>query len=104
MSRPVYVSLILEMKSTGIRRPLGITWEDGRFYEIIAPRFIGWRAARSAGSGECWLCRINGREVPLYYSPLTGRWWMDGRGEPDPPPKPEAYRPVKDRDYKPPGT
>ncbi len=103
MSRPVFVSVILEMKSSGVRRPLGIIRGDGRFLEIIAPRFIGRRAARSAGSGECWLCRINGRELPLYYSPLTGRWWMDGVGEPEPAPEAEPYRPVKDRDYKPPG-
>lgn len=102
MSRPVFVSLILETRPSGLRHPLGVIWEDGRFFEITASRYVGRRAARSAGSGECWLCRIQGHEVPLYYSPLSGRWWMDGKGPPQPPPSPAPYRPVKDRSYKPP--
>ncbi len=100
MSRPVVVSVILETSPSGLRRPLGVTWEDGRFFEITSSRFVGHRAARSAGSGQCWLCRIQGQEVPRYYSPLKGCWWMDGKGDPQPPPRPQPYRPVKDRTYR----
>lgn len=102
MSRPVFVSVRLEMTPSGTRRPLEVTWEDGRVFEITSSSYLGRRAARSAGSGECWLCRIGAQEVPLYFSPLTGRWWMDGKGDPEPPPRPQGYRRVKDRDYKPP--
>ncbi|HZK29111.1 MAG TPA: hypothetical protein VFD19_02715 [Clostridia bacterium] len=103
MSRPVFVSVLLEMTASGVRRPLGITWEDGVYYEITHAHYTGRRAARSAGSGECWICRIEGKDVPLYYSPLTGRWWMDGRGDGEPAPAPKPYQRVKDRDYKPRG-
>lgn len=102
MSRPVFVTVFLETRPSGSRRPLKIIWEDGRPFEVSASRYVGRRAARSAGSGECWLCLIEGREVPLYYSPLTGRWWMDGKGDPPAPPSPSPYRPVKDRTYRPP--
>ncbi len=101
MSRPVPVAVLLEMRSSGVRKPLAITWEDGTRYEITTSRYIGFRKARSAGSGECWICRIKGKDVLLYYCTLTGRWWMDGKGEPRPAPTPEAYRRVKNRDYKP---
>jgi len=100
VSRPVFVSVLLEMGACGIRRPLAFTWEDGSRYEVARSRYLGYRAARSAGAGECWLCRVEGREVPLYYSPLTRRWWMDGRGEAAKAPAAEPYRRVKDRGNK----
>ncbi|NLB28517.1 MAG: hypothetical protein GX819_06185 [Clostridiaceae bacterium] len=103
MSRPVFVSVLLEMSASGARHPLAITWEDGSRYEITRSLYVGRRAARSAGSGECWLCRIAGRDIALYYSPLSGRWWMDGKGDPEPAPAAEPYKRVKDRDYKPAG-
>ncbi|NLA70935.1 MAG: hypothetical protein GX850_00620 [Clostridiaceae bacterium] len=102
MSRPVFVCVLLEMGASGARHPLRITWEDGVYYEITHSNFVGRRAARSAGSGECWICRIADKDVPLYYSPLTGRWWMDGKGDGEPAPTPEPYRRVKDRNYTPP--
>ena len=101
MSRPVTVSVTLEMSASGVRKPLQIMWEDGRVFEVVSSRFVGRRAALSAGSGECWLCLINGQEVPLYHSPISGHWWMDGKGNPEAPPKPLPYRRVKDRDYNP---
>ncbi len=104
MSRPVPVTVILEMRASGTRHPLEIVWEDGRRYEITRSLYLGRKAARSAGSGECWLCLIQGRHVPLYYSPLTGCWWMDGKGQAEAPPAPQAYRPVKDRGHKGPGS
>ncbi len=101
MSRPVPVAVLLEMRSSGVRKPLAIIWEDGMRYEITSSRYVGFRKARSAGSGECWICRIEGIDVPLYYCTLKGCWWMDGKGEPEPAPAPEVYRRVKNRDYKP---
>ncbi len=101
MSRPVPVAVLLEMRSSGLRRPLAITWEDGTRYEITMSRYLGLRKAKSAGSGECWMCRIEGIDVPLYLCQLTGRWWMDGKGDPEPAPTPERYKRVKDREYKP---
>ena len=103
MSRPVFVSVILEMSASGARHPLEITWEDGSRYEITRSLYLGRRAARSAGSGECWLCRICSKNLPLYYSPLTGRWWMDGKGDPEPAPAAQPYKAVKDRGRKPAG-
>jgi hypothetical protein len=102
MSRPVTVTVTLEMSAGGTRKPLEIIWEDGSVYEVVSSRYVGRRAALSAGSGECWICLINGQEVPLYYSPLNGRWWMDGKGDPEPAPAVEPYRRVKDRSYRPP--
>ncbi|HNZ62792.1 MAG TPA: hypothetical protein PKH23_00450 [Bacillota bacterium] len=101
MSRPVPVAVLLEMRASGIRKPLAVTWEDGTRYEITTSRYVGFQKAKSAGSGECWLCRIEGHDIPLYYCTLTGRWWMDGKGAPEPAPAPEAYRRVKDRAYRP---
>lgn len=102
MSRQVFVAVTVDISAEGVVCPLAIVWEDGIRYEITHTRNIGRRAAKSAGSGECWLCRISGQEVPLYYSPATGRWWMDGKGDPEQLPGQEPYRRVKDRAYRPP--
>ncbi|MGI6157680.1 MAG: hypothetical protein ACOYH4_04325 [Saccharofermentanales bacterium] len=102
MSRRVYVGVTLEMDASGRRSPLAVTWEDNTTYEITHATYVGRRRAKSAGSGDCWMCRIGRHDVPLYYAPLTGRWWVDGKGDPEPAPKPTPYRRVKDRNYRPP--
>ncbi|MGI6616718.1 MAG: hypothetical protein ACOX36_01440 [Saccharofermentanales bacterium] len=78
MSRSVPVTVLLEMRSSGVQRPLKIIKDDGTHYDVTASRYVGHRAAKSSGSGECWLCRIEGQIIPLYYSTFSGRWWMDG--------------------------
>ncbi len=103
MSRQVFVAVTLEVSVEGVVRPLAIVWEDGTRYEITRARPIGIRAAKSAGSGECWLCRISGQDANLYHSAADGRWWMDGKGDPEPLPEVKPYQRVKDRAYRPPG-
>ncbi|NLZ67332.1 MAG: hypothetical protein GX910_06780 [Clostridiaceae bacterium] len=78
MSRFVPVTVLLEMRASGVQRPLEIIGEDGTCYDVTASLYVGHRAARSSGSGECWLCRVDSRIIPIYHSTFSGQWWIDG--------------------------
>lgn len=75
----VYVGVTVEFDEVGKMKPILIKWPDGREFEIDRLLSVKPGAARSGGSGIIYLCRILGKEVPLYYSEMERRWWCDGR-------------------------
>ena len=57
-------------------RPMAITWEDGRVFEI--DRILDVRRAASlkaGGLGIRYICRIRGKEVRLFNE--EGHWFME---------------------------
>ena len=79
MARKVFVKTLVEFNAEGAMRPLKITWDDGREYEI--DRVLDTRQAASlkaGGNGMRFTCVIRGRSVYLYYE--APRWFMEGKG------------------------
>lgn len=57
-------------------RPMAITWEDGRVFEI--DRILDVRRAASlkaGGVGIRYICRVRGKTVKLFND--EGRWFME---------------------------
>ena len=79
MSRMVFVKVIVDFDIHGKMTPLKITWPDGRQYDIDRVLDVRMSAAKSGGSGIRFLCRIQHREVPIYYNDDTKQWWCDGK-------------------------
>lgn len=79
MSKMVFIKVLAEYDMAGNITPIRITWPDGREFEVDRLLSVGPGVAKSGGSGERYLCRIQHREVPLYRHPVTGAWWTDGK-------------------------
>ncbi len=79
MSKRIFVKVLAEYDLSGQITPLRITWPDGREFEIDRLLSVGPGVSKAGGSGDCYLCRIQHKEVPLYRHPVTGAWWADGR-------------------------
>ena len=65
--RRVYVRVVAEHDEEGGVRPLSITWEDGRTFEV--DRLLDVRRAASTkagGQGIRYTCRILGKETYLF--------------------------------------
>lgn len=78
MSIRVEVRVIVEYDLDGQVQPMQIQWPDGRSFYVDRVLDVRMAPAKSGGSGIRYLCRIQGREVPLYYgfSPIgKGRVW-----------------------------
>jgi hypothetical protein len=76
--RKVFVSVLAEHDTTGHIKPLSITWEDGRVYEI--DRILDIRQAASlkaGGTGIRYTCRICGKETFLFDE--EGRWFVEAK-------------------------
>ena len=76
--RKVFVSVLAEHDPTGQIKPLSITWEDGRVFEI--DRVIDVRQAASlkaGGLGIRYTCRICGKETYLFDE--EGRWFVEAK-------------------------
>jgi len=83
MSKKVIVKVLAEFSPDGQLVPLQITWPDGRVFLI--DRVLDVRQAadiKGGGTGIRYLCRIQGREVPIFYGQNSnGRadvWWCCG--------------------------
>jgi len=78
MARRVYVSVVVRYDEEGGVRPLSITWEDGRRFEV--ERLLDVRRAASTkagGQGIRYTCRIKGKETYLFED--DGRWFVEAK-------------------------
>jgi hypothetical protein len=76
--RKVFVTVLAEHDTIGRCKPLSITWEDGRIYEI--DRILDVRQAASlkaGGIGIRYKCRIMGKETYLFDE--EGRWFVEAK-------------------------
>jgi hypothetical protein len=78
----VFVIVLANFSSFGEIAPVSITWPDGRVHLVDRVLAVRFAPAKSRGSGTRYLCRIQSREVPLYFDESTGRWWMAGNDIP----------------------
>ncbi len=79
MSKMIYVKVLADFNEHGDITPVSITWPDGHVFPIDRVIEVHFAPAKSGGSGVRYLCRIMGREVPLYYNETTWQWWCDGK-------------------------
>jgi hypothetical protein len=83
MNTKVYVKVLAEFSPAGDLIPFRITWPDGREFPIDRILSVGPGVSPSGGSGTRYLCRIQGREVPLYFGAASRMpndvWWCDGK-------------------------
>jgi hypothetical protein len=77
MDEKVYVEVEAKFTPDGQLRPLTITWEDGRKYEI--QRIKQCVRAASLKAGLRFTCVISGGEHYLFYEE-NFRWFMERKG------------------------
>ena len=78
MSKMQYIKVLVDFDFYGKVTPVKIIWPDGREFEIDRILDVRHAPAKSGGSGMRYLCRIQHREVPIYFDDLRNRWWCDG--------------------------
>ncbi len=72
----VYVYVNVDFAEDGRMIPRFIVWEDGRRFEVDEVLDVCRAASRRAGGvGERYLCKIAGKEVPLYFE--SPKWFME---------------------------
>ena len=77
MDGKVYVEVDAKFTAYGQLRPMTITWEDGRKYEIQRVKQCVRAASRKAGGvGLRYTCIIAGGEHHLYYEE-NYRWFVE---------------------------
>ena len=75
----VYVEVTAVFTPDGMLKPVCITWEDGRRYEITRVRDCVRAASRKAGgTGLRFTCIVNGIQCYLYYEE-NYRWFVEAR-------------------------
>ena len=79
MPQRVFVKVLARFDLVGNITPVKITWPDGREFDVDRLLSVGPGIAKSGGSGECYVCRIQHQEVPIYRDPVSGVWWSDGK-------------------------
>lgn len=78
MARKVFVKVKADFETDGRIRPLRITWEDGREFDIDAVTDVRRAASMAAGgSGIRYTCTIRNKPVFLYYE--NPKWFMEGK-------------------------
>jgi hypothetical protein len=78
MARKVFVGVKVHVDLEGKMKPLEITWDDGRVFEI--DRITDVRQAVSVaagGNGIRYMCMIKDKAVPLFCE--NPRWFMEGK-------------------------
>lgn len=78
MARKVFVKVLAEFDSEGQVRPVSVTWEDGRVFEV--DRVTDARRAvslKAGGTGMRFTCIIRNKQVYLFYE--EPRWFMEGK-------------------------
>lgn len=78
MAHRTYVKVVVEYDEAGGVRPLSISWEDGRVFEV--DRLLDVRraaATKAGGQGIRYTCRIRGRETYLFED--NGRWFVEAK-------------------------
>jgi len=79
VSKRIFVKVLAECVLYGNIVPIRITWPDGREFEVDRLLSVGPGVAKSGGSGECYVCRIQHREIPIYRDLVSGAFWADGK-------------------------
>ena len=77
--RRVYVKVVVQIDESGGVRPLSVTWEDGRTFEV--DRLLDVRRAASTkvgGQGIRYTCQVGERIVMLFYD---APYWFIEREE-----------------------
>jgi hypothetical protein len=78
MARKVFVKVLAEFDSEGQVRPVSVTWEDGRVFEV--DRITDARRAvslKAGGAGMRFTCIIRNKQVYLFYE--EPRWFMEAK-------------------------
>jgi len=77
-ARKVYVPVTLKVGSDGFMRPLSITWEDGKVYEVTQIRDVRRAASLKAGGvGIRYTCVIGKQETYLFQE--ENRWFVEAK-------------------------
>ena len=77
--KKVYVDVLLKVSSTGDVRPLVITFEDGKNYEIDRVRYACKAAAtKVGGTGTRYTVKICGKETYLF-AEENGKWFVEAK-------------------------
>ena len=78
MCRKVYIKVLSETDEEGNIRPISITWEDGRGYNI--DKVIDIRRAyakKTGGTAIRYTVRISGKQTYIFNE--NGRWFAEGK-------------------------
>lgn len=77
--RRVAVKVTAEFGADGRVRPLSLTWEDGRVFEVERVTDArGVASLKGGGAGMRYTCRIRNRVVYLFYE--EPRWFLEQKG------------------------
>lgn len=78
MARKVYVDVIVHENREGEKRPMSLTFEDGKSYIIDRISQVKRCAARKVGgTGIRYTVRISGRETYLFED--EGKWFVEAK-------------------------
>ncbi len=78
MARKVYVDVIVHENREGEKRPMSLTFEDGKSYVIDRVSQVKRCAARKVGgTGIRYTVRISGRETYLFED--EGKWFVEAK-------------------------
>ncbi len=78
MSRKVFVRVLAETDEEGNIRPVSVTWEDGRSYNI--DKVIDIRRAyakKVGGTAIRYTVRIEGKETYIFAE--NGKWFVESK-------------------------
>ena len=74
--RKAYVSMVLQIKENGEKKPLYLIWEDGKKYQVDRVKNIAPAAAMKAGGrGMRYTLVISGRDRNFFE--CDGRWFTE---------------------------
>ena len=77
--RKVYVGVVIRVTPEGAVRPMSITFEDGKKYEIDRVRYACKAAAtKVGGTGTRYTVVIGGRETYLF-AEENGKWFVEAK-------------------------
>lgn len=79
MSKRVFIKVLAEYNEYNQITPIRIIWPDGREYEVDRLLSVKPGVAKSGGSGECYMCRIQDKVIPIYQDWVSGAFWADGK-------------------------
>jgi hypothetical protein len=78
MVHKVYVKVKIEVNIEGKMKPILITWNDGRQYEVDKITDVRRAASMSTGgTGMRYTCIIRGKPAFLFYE--DPQWFMEGK-------------------------
>lgn len=77
--RKVYVEVTVRVDPEGRKRPLTVTFENRKTYEVDRlKQVIARRASKVGGTGKCYQVVIQGTETVLYEED-EGKWFVEAK-------------------------